>query len=389
MYYSSIAIIAFIIHIIINNEALKKVETTSENALRLKYRYYLFALIVFYIADAIWGVFHEQRWLIPTYIDTCLFFLSMAISVLLWTISVVAFTENKSKFGKILVGCGLFILAFQAGILIANLFRPVVFSFDAQKEYQALPARDIALFMQMILFLATSVYAFIISFNSEGKKRRHYRTVGFSGIIMAIFITLQMFYPLMPFYSLGCLFGTCIIHTFIYKDKEIEYRAKMEAANQKAYKDGLTGVKNRTAYLETLVDLEISIENGALKEYGVVVFDLNDLKTINDTLGHEEGDKYIKNASKLICAQFNHSPVFRIGGDEFVSILKGSDYERREELADSFIKTIDENQKNGLVVVSSGLAVYQPDTDENYNDVFKRADQLMYERKKALKTSLI
>ena len=102
-------------------------------------------------------------------------------------------------------------------------------------------------------------------------------------------------------------------------------------------------------------------------------------------MGHEAGDEYIKSACTLICTQFDHSPVFRIGGDEFVAILKGSDYEKREELEGSFRKTIDENQRNGHVVVSSGLAVYQPDNDESFNDVFKRADQLMYERKQALK----
>lgn len=76
-----------------------------------------------------------------------------------------------------------------------------------------------------------------------------------------------------------------------------------------------------------------------------------------------------------------------IGGDEFVVILKGCDYEKREELEGSFRKTIDENQRNGLVVVSSGMAVYQPEKEDTYNDVFKRADQLMYERKQALKTA--
>jgi diguanylate cyclase (GGDEF)-like protein len=385
MYYSSVAIISLIVHLIINNEALKKVEKTSDNLIRLKFRNYLLVLIVFYIADAIWGFFYDQKWVIPTYIDTCVFFLSMAVSVLLWTIVVVAFTENKGIFGKILVGCGVFILAFQAGILIANLFVPIVFSFNAEKEYMALPARHIALLMQMVLFLATAFYAFIISAHSDGEKRRHYRTVGFSSVIMAIFILLQMFYPLMPFYSLGCLFGTCMIHAFVYKEKDMEYGIKMEAANQKAYKDGLTGVKNKLAYLEALAELEINLENGTLKEYGVVVFDINGLKQINDTLGHEAGDEYIKSACTLICTQFDHSPVFRIGGDEFVAILKGSDYEKREELEGSFRKSIDENQRNGHVVVSSGLAVYQPDNDESFNDVFKRADQLMYERKQALK----
>ncbi len=385
MYYSSIAIIALIIHFIINLEALKKVEKTDKNSMRIKYRYYLIALIVFYIADAIWGFFQEKKWIIPAYIDTCVFFLSMAVSVFLWTLAVVAFTGNESKYGKIFVFCGFFILIFQAGLLVVNIFRPVVFSFDADKEYHALPARYIAFFMQMILFLATALSAFSIAINSEEEKKRHYKTVGFSGIIMTIFIALQMLYPLMPFYSLGCLFGVCIIHSFVYKDKDIEYRIKIEAANKKAYKDGLTGIRNRLAYLEALADLEISLQEGTLKEFGVVVFDLNGLKKINDTLGHGAGDEYIKSACRLICEQYDHSPVFRVGGDEFVAILKDSDYEHREELEASFRKTIDENQRNGLVVVSNGMDIYQPDKDESYDDVFKRADRLMYERKQSLK----
>ena len=385
MYYASIGIISLIVHIIINNVALRKVENTSENSVRLKYRQYLLAITIYFISDALWGFFYDRGWLIPTYIDTCLFFFSMVLSVLFWTRAVVAFTKSTGKLGRILVGAGWIIFGFKVLVLILNLFIPIVFSFDAAGVYQALPARYLTLFMQMILFFATALYAFVKAHRSEGEKKLHYRTVGFSGLIMAIFIELQMFFPLMPLYSLGCLFGTCLIHAFVYIDKDEQYNRNIEMAKQKAYKDGLTGVKNKLAYLEFLAGLEIGIEDGSLKEYGVVVFDLNGLKHINDTLGHEAGDEYIKNACMLICQQFKHSPVFRIGGDEFVVILKGEDYENREELEASFRNTIDENQKNGTVVVSSGLAVYMPNVDESYIDVFKRADDLMYARKQALK----
>jgi diguanylate cyclase (GGDEF)-like protein len=239
--------------------------------------------------------------------------------------------------------------------------------------------------MQIILFFATAVYALVKAVRSDDEGRASYRTVGFSGIIMAVFICLQMLLPLMPMYSLGGLFATCIIHTFVYKDKDVAYNRNMEAVNQKAYRDGLTGVKNKLAYLEALADIENCLADGSLTEYGVAVFDLNGLKQINDTLGHEAGDAYIKNGCMLICKQFDHSPVFRIGGDEFVAILRGGDYERREELVASFRKKVEYNRRNGLVVVASGMAIYQSENDESYNDVFKRADDLMYECKQALK----
>ena len=189
----------------------------------------------------------------------------------------------------------------------------------------------------------------------------------------------------MPFYSMGCLFGTCLIHTFVYKDKDIEHSIAIKLARQKAYKDALTNVKNKLAYLETLADLEMDIESGKLTEYGVVVFDVNGLKEINDTRGHDIGDEYIKSGCSVICHQFEHSPIFRIGGDEFVAILKGDDYARKEELIESFRKKIAENQKKGEVVVASGLAVYDVNSDDSFNDVFRRADKDMYIQKRALK----
>ncbi|WP_295094854.1 GGDEF domain-containing protein [Ruminococcus sp.] len=385
MYYSSIGIIALIVLCIINVEAIKKVEKTSENNLRLKYRQYLIALIVFFISDIFWGFFYEQRWIILTYTDTCLFFASMALSVLFWTRAVVAFSGKNDKAGKVLVISGWLIFLFEITALLMNLFVPIVFTFRKDKEYVPLPARYIGLILQMLLFLITSVYSAIMAGRSSGMSRSHYRTISISGIIMSFFITVQMFFPLMPFYSMGCLFGTCLIHTFVYKDKDVENNMAIRLAKQKAYKDGLTGVKNKLAYLEALAELETMLENGELTEYGVVVFDVNGLKTINDTLGHEAGDEAIKSGCRIICHQFDHSPIFRIGGDEFVAILKGSDFANRETLLEAFRKTINENQKNGDVVVASGLAIYDASTDCSYNDVFKRADEAMYEHKRALK----
>ncbi|MBO7452381.1 MAG: GGDEF domain-containing protein [Clostridiales bacterium] len=385
MYYSSVGIIALIVHIIINFEALKRVKKTPENMVRYKFRLYLLAIIGFYISDIIWGFFDERKMIIPEYIDTCAFFLTMALSVLLWTRAVVEFSGTKGKLGKMLVGSGWVIFLFEIIVIITNIFKPIVFTFDEYDTYVPLSARYVTLFMQMFLFLGTAIFAFVMSFRLHGKQRTSFIIVGVSAIIMTLFIELQTGFPFMPFYSLGCLFGTCMIHAFVYRTKDVEHNLEIEAINQKAYKDGLTGVKNKLAYIEALTDIETGVENGSLTEYGVVVFDLNGLKAINDNYGHEAGDEYIKSACRLICLQFRHSPVFRIGGDEFVAILKGEDYQNRDYLEGSFREIIDNNQRVGSVVVSSGLAIYTAGTDKGYNDVFNRADELMYARKKALK----
>lgn len=167
--------------------------------------------------------------------------------------------------------------------------------------------------------------------------------------------------------------------------REKEHANELGSALQLAYTDSLTGVKNKHAYSENIQRIDNGIENGTLKEFGVIVFDLNGLKNINDTLGHEAGDQYLKDGCALICRHFCHSPVFRIGGDEFVVLLEGSDYADREELLDLFDSRIDENLINGTVVVSTGLDIYIPGQDESFSNVFERADKKMYKRKKYLK----
>lgn len=385
VYYASIGIISIIILVIVNFEALRKVKGSRASELRTQYRRFLLSLIAYFLVDALWGLFYEQRWIVVAYIDTMLDFSTMVLSVVFWVKSVVLFTESKSRLSKILLFGGWFIFLFELLILTVNLFVPVVFSFTAEKEYLALPARYIALFLQMIMFFVTAIYSFVTAGRSEGIKKFHYVTVGLSGIIMAVFIALQMQFPFMPFYALGCLFATCAIHTFIYREKDIKYDLEMENANRKAYRDGLTGVKNKLAYLESLKELELQTKESSLEGYGVVVFDLNGLKVINDTLGHEAGDEYLKSACRIICEHYKHSPVYRIGGDEFVAILKGSDFENRELLKQKFDELIDENLRTGSVVISSGMAVFNPELDESYTEVFIRADKSMYERKMALK----
>ena len=117
-----------------------------------------------------------------------------------------------------------------------------------------------------------------------------------------------------------------------------------------------------------------------------MVCDINGLKAINDTEGHKAGDAYIKASGMLICRVFQHSPVFRIGGDEFAVILRGEDYENRERLLSELKRQVEDNLRIGKgPVVASGIAEYRPKEDCSVGDVFNRADSRMYEDKLRLK----
>jgi len=105
--------------------------------------------------------------------------------------------------------------------------------------------------------------------------------------------------------------------------------------------------------------MEMQLANGEAGELGVIVCDVNGLKRINDTLGHQAGDAYIRSACDLLCEFFKHSPVFRIGGDEFVVFLQGRDYEARGELLRGINAQIEENLGSGKVVASLGMVEFE------------------------------
>ena len=165
--------------------------------------------------------------------------------------------------------------------------------------------------------------------------------------------------------------------------QEEEYSKRLAQAQSKASIDALTKVKNRHAYLDAEEKLDLLIMDGQCPEFAISILDINDLKVINDTKGHQAGDQYLIDACRIICNIFKHSPVFRLGGDEFAVISQGQDYENIDEL----IKEVDvlnhEAMKNDGIVIACGMAKY--DGESNVAPIFELADQRMYENKSRLK----
>ena len=99
------------------------------------------------------------------------------------------------------------------------------------------------------------------------------------------------------------------------------------------------------------------------------------------------GNEYLKNCCKVFCNIFNHSPVYRIGGDEFAIILQDEQYENRTELFEK-LKTAKNHKPNDPkknISFAAGMADYSRQIDENVKDVLKRADTFMYINKNKTK----
>ena len=165
--------------------------------------------------------------------------------------------------------------------------------------------------------------------------------------------------------------------------QEEEYGKRLAQARIEANIDALTGVKNRNAYRVYEERLNAQIEMNRAPAFAIVILDVNDLKIVNDTLGHKAGDQYLRDACKVICTTFKRSPVFRVGGDEFCVLAQGDDYGRLDELVELMNEHNDEAIKNGGVVVALGVSRYKQDS--KVASVYERADQRMYENKSGLK----
>ena len=399
MYYTLIGVLALLILIITNHDVLFHWSQADATPVQKIYRRFLFGIIAYYVTDMLWGVLDYLKLQTLLYIDTEVYFIAMALGVLLWTQYVVAYLEENDRFSTFLCHAGIVFFVAEVLMVFANLFVPVLFWIDEDGIYHTCFARNFMLVVQIVLLILTSIYALRRSALTKKEERNRYRTIGLFGIVTAIFLSIQYFNPYLPLYSIAYMLGSSLLRTFVIENEKDEYQRDLEASLNReeqqlaelvttrklAYTDALTHVKSKLAYMEKEEETDKEIANGTKGSFAVVAFDVNGLKYTNDNMGHDEGDKLLINASRIICRCFDHSPVYRTGGDEFVAILEGEDYDNREALMSQFNVQAEENIRDNKAVVSGGMADYRPQEDNSFDRVFKRADQEMYKRKEELK----
>ena len=167
--------------------------------------------------------------------------------------------------------------------------------------------------------------------------------------------------------------------------RDLVMRKNAEAERDR---DALTNVANKLAY-DRKVD-SINNKLGDNLKFAVAIFDVNGLKQTNDTYGHDQGDKLLVRCCELVQASFPNTPIYRIGGDEFVAIIMGEDYANREKLIREFHEKMDSIHESATSLVEDtsiaiGVAVYNPKRDRDYLSVFSRADAEMYDNKRVTK----
>lgn len=150
-------------------------------------------------------------------------------------------------------------------------------------------------------------------------------------------------------------------------------------------RDGLTGVGNRLAYESRIKNLNRAVKGN--DNIAFIMCDLNDLKGVNDHLGHDIGDKYIRTAAEILQKSFPTGEIFRIGGDEFIVLLKDMGPEGIKKGIAAVKSAMDAYSDTCQfpAAIASGFAFYHPDQDVRLESTVSRADAYMYKNKKKMK----
>lgn len=250
-----------------------------------------------------------------------------------------------------------------------------------------------------VLLIYSVVNTVIIKGKGQsGKIYRVLKAIGLCSIAIAAIIDIGRFYSGQTGDSAQFVRIGMLIFTICYGSSSLENTinavrkgAQAEFASRLAYHDGLTGAGNRTAFEERLAELE-GLKNTDVP-VGIVMFDVNDLKYVNDNLGHPVGDSMIITAADIISTAFsdNCDECFRIGGDEFAVIMQGGNVKERYEKS---MLAFDEQTKRHnsapdskfRVSIAHGFYIFSRECEvEHIEDAYKMADKKMYETKRAMK----
>ena len=231
-FYSSVAGIALVVHLIINWRQLVDWRNVKSRHGALEFRQFLVCLLCFFVSDVLWGVIAEWRWRRALYVNTLLFFLTMAVSIYAWTRFIVVYLRLYGRLRSGLLWMGRGMLGFFIAALVANGFTDSFFTVDAQGMYAAGPLRQVSFALQVAFNAFSSGVTLLTLLRTEGLIRRRNKMVFAFGITMTAAILLQLSDPFLPLYSIGCLFGVCLLHVFVVEDERDEMHRKEILAHE-------------------------------------------------------------------------------------------------------------------------------------------------------------
>lgn len=224
MYYSVIGMISIVLHLIMNHEYIRK--DIKRDNVNKAFRKFVLASLAYFFTDAFWGIFDSLKIPELLYIDTFIYYVSMALTIAYLCNYVTQYLQLNKGFGKFIRIFGLTFAVLEIVLLVINHFVHIFFWIYPDGSYQAFIYRYIALYMQVFLCLLLAIQTGIVMARAKDEMKKRYFTIFFFCIAMVFAIILQILYPLLPIYAIGLLIGSGIIHTFV-NEGEIEEQYKV------------------------------------------------------------------------------------------------------------------------------------------------------------------
>ncbi len=258
---------------------------------------------------------------------------------------------------------------------ILRFFQTVVFSQTI--IFSGLMITLVLLYRQYLKYQEKKVKSFLIAFS-----------------FLFVFVSLEMINFLIGNFELTSIFAliglasiiaTMFFFYLLYLIKRLKLSYEKEIYEKLAYTDQLTEAKNRFAFEEDLEELFLKDK----KDFRLVYLDFDDLKRINDTYGHLEGDKILQAGYKIMDRSFgNNGTCYRVGGDEFACVIETADEVLYEKLLIDFKTRLrDFNDSNEYqITISLGSTLFDSNADLKPSDMIKRADENMYKDKSEKKS---
>ncbi len=231
--YSSIAFLAMVIHLIINSNLYTDRRVTALHGSR-EYRSFLHGVFAYYLVDASWGVLAGLGWAKILYLDTMLYFIAIAVSVLLWCRFAVIYLDYSQWKARLLTLFGYALLTLYVVLLAANFYNGWLFRFDEMGDYNPGPLRPVLFYPLVGVNVVMAVFALVKVRGSQNSEWRRNLVIFLFCISMVVAIVFQVIWPLWPYYALGCLIGNCFLHIFVIEDERDELRQAIIEREQTA-----------------------------------------------------------------------------------------------------------------------------------------------------------
>lgn len=246
------------------------------------------------------------------------------------------------------------------------------------------------MFMAICVYLAILII-FTMKFSNKLLKPVFCISMGISVFIFALITLMRPFRSksLMDMWlTIGLIFVFFSLTVVVYQKTVEKFETMKEAKlyEKLALVDFNTGVSSKTAWFYLIDKFDYNEHFG--KTYCLILFDMNNLKKLNDTLGHLVGDKVINAFCDCMREIFeDKGTIYRIGGDEFICLLEGLYEDEVEKLLKEFDKHVENQKETDLkFTVAYGWTMFKPRTKEDFITAQQRADSLMYDMKKRMKS---